>query len=95
MLAADLKVARKPVLGDGEFTWGSVVSTGARPEGTPVSAFIARLVEMCDGLRSVATILTQLAAETGRSAASLTGNVFSAVGILFADGAIAELLTPS
>ena len=94
VLAADLKVARKPVLGDGEFTWGSVVSTGARPEGTPVSAFIARLVEMCDGLRSVATILTQLAAETGRSAASLTGNVFSALGILFADGAIAELRLP-
>lgn len=84
-------VERKPVLGDGVFEWGYTLSASDRPEGTAVSLFIARLLAACDGVRTLSQVIDLLAVELGTSRAALTGNVLSATGILFADGAIAEL----
>ena len=52
-----VRVERKPVLGGGEFVWGDVLITGNRPEGTPISALVARLVTALDGRRSVGEAL--------------------------------------
>src|SRR5262249_32253657 len=60
VLAPGTRVERKAVLGDGAFAWGNVLTAAHRPEGVEVSALVHRLVELCDGRRSVAEIVTAL-----------------------------------
>jgi hypothetical protein len=81
----------QPVLGPGEFVRGHVLVTDDHPEGSPVSAFVARLIGLADSRRDVRAMVEALAAETGRSPAALTGQVITAVGILYVDGAIKDL----
>ena len=90
---AELRVERRPILGDGEFAWGDVLLSAARPEGMPVSPFVARLVGAIDGVRTTAEVIACLADEAGTTRAAITGNVLAALGILFADGAIDGLAT--
>jgi hypothetical protein len=82
------RVERRPVLGAGEFERGHVLVSEERPEGTPVSPFIAMLLDECDGVRTFGTVMDRLAAATGSSRAALTGAALSALGILYADGAV-------
>ncbi|MDZ7727336.1 MAG: tryptophan 7-halogenase [Dehalococcoidia bacterium] len=58
----DAVLERKPVLTDGEFEWGDVVSTEQRPEGTPVSPLVATLFRQLDGQRTLGSILQELTA---------------------------------
>jgi hypothetical protein len=90
---AGTAVERQPVLGAGEFERGYVLVSAERPEGSPVSPFIAALLEECDGSRSFAEVLDTLAARAGASRATLTGPAISALGILYTDGAI-EITAP-
>src|SRR3712207_2307311 len=91
-LAPGVRVERKPVVADGEFVWGQVLTTAGYPEGTPCSAFVATLVSLIDGRTPVAGLLARLCGGMdGALAAQVERTVLSALGILYVDGTIAEL----
>jgi geranylgeranyl reductase family protein len=87
-LATGAHVERKPVLGRGEFEWGYSLATPERPEGTDVSPFIALLLRELEGARPLSTGLDAVASATASTRATVTGPALSALGILFADGAV-------
>ena len=91
-LALDVEVSVKPVLGEGEFVWGHVVTSQSRPEGTPVSALVAELLRKVDGQRSVHSIAAELYAERPTlPLADVERTAATAAGILYIDGIIEEL----
>ena len=91
-LATGVKVQRKPVVGEGEFVWGHVLSTSSDPEGTPCSPFVAKVVSLIDGRTSVAGLAMKLGAENSDTRLDqVQRNVLTTVEILYVDGAIAEL----
>jgi flavin-dependent dehydrogenase len=90
-LADDVRVERKPVLGAGEFTWGYVLASEGRPEGAPVSDFVARLAGLVDGVRTVREVVMTLVGEAGGDAGAVARSAVGALGILYAEGAVAEL----
>jgi flavin-dependent dehydrogenase len=90
-LAPDVRVQRKPVLGAGEFTWGHVLASEGRPEGAPVSDFVARLAGLIDGERTAREVVVTLVGEAGGDAGAVARGAVAALGILYAEGAIAEL----
>ncbi len=92
VLTAGARVERKPVLGDGEFEWGNVLTTPARQEGVPLSAAVARAVALIDGRRSIAGLLAALAAGLPASAPQeLAAAIVPALQILYVEGAIEEI----
>jgi flavin-dependent dehydrogenase len=92
-LAAGVQVERKPVLAEGEFVWGYVLTTAGYPEGTPCSRLVASLVSLIDGRTSVAGLLEKLC--HGREAlpegSQITHAALTALQILYVDGTIADL----
>ncbi len=91
-LRPGVRVERKPVVGDGEFTWGYALITAAHPEGLPCSSLVARLVSLLDGQTRVSDLLNRLAAgleEAQRE--QLAANVLATLRILYVDGTVAEL----
>ena len=78
-----------------EFRWGAVLTSEQRPEGTPLSVPIARLLATADGRASVAELIARIADEAGLTNAAarstLTEQLAAAAGILYVDGAIEEL----
>jgi halogenation protein CepH len=91
-LAPDVRVERKPVLAEGEFVWGHVLTTAGYPEGLPCSVLVAKLVVLIDGQTSLGAILDKLCAgydSTQRS--QIVRSTLATVQILYIDGAIAEL----
>ena len=91
-LAADVQVARQPVLAEGEFVWGHMLTTAGYPEGTPCSGLVAKLVSLIDEHTSIAEILAKLCIgydSTQRS--QLVRSALATIQILYVDGAIAEL----
>ena len=48
-LAGGVRLARKPVVGDGQFEWGAVMSSPSRPQGAPISMLVAALATRIDG----------------------------------------------
>ena len=70
LLGEGVQVLRKPVIGEGEFVWGQVLLTPDRPDGTPVSGFVARLVGLIDGRTTVGEILARLRAMPTMSGAT-------------------------
>lgn len=90
--AEGVTLERKPVLTDGEFEWGDVITTPARPEGNPVSPLVATLVSTLDGDRTVADALREMTAvaESDQRDAVLQSTL-GALQILFVDGAIRGL----
>ena len=85
---AGTAVERRPVLGAGEFEWGHVLLSEERPDGSPVSPFIALLLAECHDMRPVSAVVDALAAKSGSNRAALVGTVLSALGILYTDGAV-------
>ena len=91
-LAEGVQVQRKPVIGEGEFIWGYVLTTAGHPEGLPCSGLVGRMVSLMDGRATVAEILSTLrpgADET--QGAQIAGSALAALEILFVDGTVAEL----
>lgn len=89
-LADGAELERRPILADGGFQWSIVLSTRLRPEGVPLSDFVARLVNQFDGLKDASTILENLTAgmpdpEQTRFAGETAMN---ALGILYIDGVV-------
>ena len=93
-LAPGARVERKPVLERDAFEWGHVLTAEHRPEGTPLSLPVARVLAAADGRATVAQLAARLAEEAGLDPAAslrLTEQMATAIGILYVDGAVAEL----
>lgn len=92
-LAEGVAVQHKPVLAEGEFVWGTVLTTTGYPEGLPCSPFVAQVVSLLDGRTSVAALLDRCCAgRSAEQARQIANNVLSALQLLYVDGTIAELL---
>jgi flavin-dependent dehydrogenase len=92
-LDAGVKVARTPVLAEGEFVWGYVLHTAGYPEGTPCSGLVAGLVGLIDGNTSVGALVAKLGeGREPRERALIERNALAALQILYVDGTIADLL---
>ena len=91
-LAAGVTVARKPVVGQGEFVWGYVVATPGHPEGTPCSTLVASLVSLINGRVSVSELLSRLnEGSDEEQGARIEEAVLGSLRILYVEGAIEEL----
>ena len=91
-LAAGTRLERKPVVAEGEFEWGQVVASEARPEGAPVSDLVAALVGLIDGESTVADLLGAFKQALPAAAfARVAPQLVQALRILYVDGVIAEI----
>ena len=99
-LAPEVSIERQPVLGEGEFVWGQVITTGGGPAGdppsdsqnTPCSPLVAMLVSQIDGETPVADLLAGLVQGRDETqAAQIAENILAALQILYVDGSIQEL----
>ena len=95
-LRPGLRIERKPVLGQGRFEWGQVISSPGELPGqsqdTPCSPLVALLVSMIDGETTVAAILESMS--RGRppdQAKQITETALAALGILYVDNSIVQL----
>jgi flavin-dependent dehydrogenase len=90
--AAGAYLERKPVLVDGEFAWGNVITTTNRPEGAPVSDLVARLFQSFDGEQSLGDVLRGLTTGVGDDARdAVLQSCLSALQVLYVDGAVTGL----
>ena len=91
-LAEGVKVKRKAVLGEGEFVWGTVLTTVSQPEGTPASGLVATLVSLIDGAATVGQLLAGMRGQVEPDqAAMLDQSVLTTLQILYVDGTIANM----
>jgi flavin-dependent dehydrogenase len=91
-LADHVQVQRKPIVAEGEFVWGYVLTTSGYPEGVPCSSLVARLVSLIDDHTSVAQLLTKLSAgRDGIEGAQIERSAMAALQVLYVDGSIADL----
>ena len=91
-LAEGVRVARRPVLGEGEFVWGYSLSAVSQPEGMPCSELVAALVSITDGRTSVSSLVDRLGQgmdQPGR--AQIESAVSRTIEILYIDGTIGQL----
>ena len=94
-LAEGVRVARRPVLGEGEFVWGYSLSAVSQPEGMPCSELVAALVSMANGSTSVSALVDRLGPGLDQPArAQLEDAVSRTVEILYIDGTIRQLASP-
>ena len=94
VLDPDERIERKPILERDSFEWGHVLTSEGRPEGAPLSLPVARLLRGADGRASIGQIVDQMAHEARLDLAArrqLLEQMVVAVGILYIDGAVAEL----
>ena len=91
-LAEEVRVARRPVLGEGEFVWGYSLSAVSQPEGMPCSELVAALVSRIDGLTPVSGLVDRLGEGLEQPVrAQLEGAISRTVEILYLDGTIQQL----
>ena len=91
-LRSGVRVERKPVVGDGEFTWGYALITEGHPEGLPCSGLVARLVSLLDGQTPVSALLNRLTEGVAEGQKEqLAAGILATLRILYVDGTIAEL----
>ncbi len=94
-LDAGVRIERKPVIEADAFVWGHVLSSEQRPEGTPLSLAVARMLASADGRASIAELSGRIADSAGvtddATRARLTEQLAAAASILYIDGAIEEL----
>ncbi len=94
LLAHDVALARKPVLGKGQFEWGAVISSPSRPQGAPISTLIAALASRIDGRRTVRAMLDDLLDGVDeRQRAQLLPGLLTALRVLYVDGMISHWRT--
>jgi flavin-dependent dehydrogenase len=91
-LAAGGRLEHKPIVANGEFQWGYVLTTPGRLEGIECSDLVAVLLSRIDGRTSVGELVTKL--QEGSNEAQrrqVEHGVLSALQVLYIDGAISEL----
>ena len=94
-LAEGVRVARRPVLGEGEFVWGYSLSAVSQPEGMPCSELVAALVSMADGRASVSALVDRIGPNLDQPArVQLEATISRTVEILYIDGTIERLASP-
>ena len=90
-----VEVKRKPVLGQGRFDWGNVITTSSQPEGTPCSALVAEIVSLIDGRTSISGLIAKLQEGRDQSHADIIERtLITTVHILYVDGPISQLTSP-
>ena len=93
LLAQGVRVARRPVLGEGEFVWGYSLSAVSQPEGMPCSELVAALISLSDGRTSVSSLVDRLGPGLDQPArAQLEAAISRTVEILYIDGTIGQLV---
>ena len=94
-LAAEVSIERQPVLGEGEFVWGQVITTGDEsggPPSTPCSPLVAMLVSQIDGVTTVADLLAGLVqGRDENQTAQIIQSSLAALQILYVDGSIEDM----
>ena len=91
ILAEGVQLERRPVVGDGEFEWGAVVSSPSRPHGAPISLIVARLLQGLDGAQSARQIIdAMLHSLPDEQRAQLLPGLLTALRVLYVDGMIAR-----
>ena len=95
VLAGDVELERRPIIGEERFEWGAVVRSAGRPQGAPVSTMVAAFLQRLDGGRTAAEAADDLLAgaeriDEGRRAEMREG-LLRAVGVLYVDGIIERL----
>ncbi len=91
-LSPGATVARKPVLAEGEFVWGTTLATPSQPEGAPCSPLVAAIAQLADGQTPVSAIVERLSQGLDDSRRSdLQTAVTRTLEILYVDGAVEEL----
>ena len=91
VLAEGVELERKPVVGEGQFEWGAVVSSPSRPQGAPVSLVVARLVQGIDGRQTAREVIeAMLEGVSEQQRAQLLPGLLTALRVLYVDGMIAE-----
>ena len=92
LLSEGVCVERKPVLGDGEFRWGYVLTTPAGPEGTECSPLVAALISQMKEGAPVYALLENLKRQfSGMTPEKLEKDLLATINILYTDGAIDQL----
>ena len=95
-LADGVGIARKPVIGDGQFEWGAVISSRSRPQGAPVSIVVATLAAKIDGRRNVRSLIDELLlGVSDQQRIQLLPGLLSALRILYVDGIITGWSNPT
>ena len=90
-LADGVTLARKPIVGDGQFEWGAVISSASRPQGAPISTLIAALASRIDGIRTVGDLFDDLLDGIDeQQRAQLLPGLLTALRVLYVDGMIAQ-----
>ena len=91
-LALGAVLERKPVVAEGEFVWGHVLTTPDRPEGMPCSELVGALVSRIDGRATVADILSGVYdTYSERQRPQVAAAALNALRILYVDGAVADM----
>ena len=92
VLADGVRVARRPVLGEGEFVWGYSLSAVSQPEGMPCSELVAALVTHMDGRTPVSGLVDRLGPGLDQpTRAQLEAAISRTIEILYIDGTIGQL----
>ncbi len=95
-LAPEARVDVQPVIEGGEFAWGYVLRSPARPAGTACSPLVAEVVKRIDGHASVSDIVADLRAAFGaRIDEAIERAVQEALAILYVDGIVEGLGLPA
>ena len=91
-LSNEVKLEKKPVLSEGEFQWGTVITTPFRKEGVPCSNLVANLLMKIDGKKSLIDIVDDLSRSASESAKEkLLKYSIDTISILYVEGVIDNL----
>ena len=92
VLSEGVRVERKPVLGEGEFRWGYVLTTPDGPEGTECSPLVAALISQMKEGATVESLLENLQRQfSSMTPERLEKDLLTTISILYTDGAIDQL----
>ena len=91
-LSNEVKLEKKPILSEGEFQWGTVITTPFRKEGVPCSNLVANLLMKIDGKKSLIDIVDDLSRSASESAKEkLLKYSIDTISILYVEGVIDNL----